>query len=103
MTEQMGNKTMISDVELRRLVTELKDGRPDICIRYRLIGEMWKPNFLRIIQVNENGAVLLDESKNALSFLCDLSSVMQFEIDAVFQNYQPHFHYEVQPMMKEFY
>jgi hypothetical protein len=90
------NKTLITMMELKRLLVELKDLRPDICLRYRLIGEMWKPNFMRIVDVNDKGAVLNDEVTNKLIFLHDLSHVMQFEIDAKFQYIQPHFHYNVQ-------
>jgi hypothetical protein len=103
MVDQMGNRTIVSDAELKCLLTELHDKRPDICMRYRLIGEMWQPNFLRIMRVYEKGAALHDEISNRLTFIRDLASVMQFEIDARFQNFHPHFHYEVQPMLKEFY
>jgi hypothetical protein len=91
------NKTLISDLELKRLLIELKDKRPDICFRYRQLGEMWKPNFMRIIDISDKGAVLNDETHNKLVFISDFSQVMQFELDAKFQQYQPHFHYEVLP------
>jgi hypothetical protein len=97
MVELDKNMTLISVLELKRLLVELKDRRPDICFRYRLLGEMWKPNFMRIIDISEKGAVLNDENNNKLLFLPDLTQVMQFELDAKFQQFQPHFHYEVQP------
>lgn len=90
-------KTFITVLELRRLITELRDKRRDICIRFRLIGEMWKPNFLRIIDITDHGLVVNDEVDNKLYFLRDLSLVMQFEIDARFQGFEPHFHYDVVP------
>ena len=89
-------KTLISVLELKQLLIELRDKRNTICFRYRLLGEMWKQNFMRIVDVTEKCVVLTDETANKLIFL-DLSLVMQFEIDAAFQNYQPHFHYEVTP------
>ena len=92
------NKSLISVLELKRLLIDLKEKRPDICIRYRLLGEMWVMNSMRVIHVTENGALLNDEQNNRLINLVDLSSVMQFEIDAPFQGFQPHFHYNVKPM-----
>jgi hypothetical protein len=100
MVGEMGHRTMVSDTELKCLLVELHDKRPDICMRYRFIGEMWQPNFLRIMRVYEKGAALHDEITNRLTFIRDLASIMQFEIDAKFQNFQPHFHYEVQPLLK---
>jgi hypothetical protein len=102
MVEVEKNKTLISRLELKRLLTELKDLRPDICFRYRLVGEMWKPNFMRIVDVNEKGAVLIDETTDKLVFLHTLIQVVQFEIDAKFQMIQPHFHYEVERELGSF-
>jgi hypothetical protein len=92
------SRSLISVLELKRLLVDLKEKRPDICIRYRLLGEMWGVNFMRVIHVTEKGALLNDERNNKLINLSDLSSVMQFEIDAPFQGFQPHFHYHVKPM-----
>lgn len=91
-------KSLISVLELRRLLVDLKEKRPDICVRYRLLGEMWVVNSMRVVKVTEKGVMLNDEQNNKLINLPDLSSVMQFEIDAPFQGFQPHFHYNVQPM-----
>lgn len=83
---------------LKRLLYDLKDGRPDICVRFRLIGEMWQTNHSRIIQLTEKGVALNDEISNKLIFVRDLAHVMQFELDHAFQQYQPHFHYSVNPV-----
>ena len=58
---------------------------------------MWEVNAMRVIHVTEKGAIFNDETRNKLLNLSDLSSVMQFEIDAPFQGFQPHYHYNVQP------
>lgn len=92
------SRSVISVLELKRLLVDLKEKRPDVCIRYRLLGEMWVTNAMRVIHVSENGALLNDEHINKLVNLADLSSVMQFEIDAPFHGYQPHFHYNVRPL-----
>jgi hypothetical protein len=91
------NKTLISVLELRRLLVDLAEKRPDICIRFRLLGELWSVNFLRVIRITEKGAVLLDESQGLVS-VSDLNFVMQFEIDRPFQGFQPYYHYEVTPV-----
>ncbi len=98
------SRSLISVLELKRLLVDLKEKRPDICLRYRLLGEMWANNFMRVIHVSEHGVLLNDEHTNRLINLSDLSLMMQFEIDAPFQGFQPHFHYHVKPMseFKEF-
>jgi hypothetical protein len=92
------NKTLISVVELRRLMVDLAEKRPDICIRFRLLGELWNVYFLRIMRVTEKGALLFDDHNNMVS-ISDLNFVMQFEIDRPFQGFQPYYHYEVTPML----
>ena len=87
----------ISVLELRRLLIDLRDKRPDICIRLRLLGEMWLPHFMRIVLVTETGVVLNNEVSKTLVNVRNLSDVMQFEIDRRFQNFKPHFHYDLGP------
>ena len=77
------NKTLISVLELKRLMVDLSEKRPDICIRFRLLGELWSMNFLRVMRVTDKGAVLLDESHGLVS-VSDLNFIMQFEIDKPF-------------------
>ncbi len=93
------NDSLISVVELRRLLFSLRDLRPDICMRFRLLGEMWQINHLRILQLTEKGAVLTDEKSSKLLLIHDINDVVQFEIDHSFQQYQAHFHYSVHPGM----
>lgn len=83
--------------ELRRLLIELRDKRPDICVRFRLLGEMWFQHFMRLILVTEKGVILNNEVTGRLVRVHDLSHVMQFEIDRPFQNFKPYFHYNVKP------
>lgn len=90
------NKTLISVLELRRLMVDLSEKRPDICIRFRLLGELWSVNFLKVIRLTEKGAILLDDALGLVS-VSDLNFVMQFEIDKPFQGFQHYYHYEVTP------
>ena len=85
----------ITALELRRLLVKIKNKRPDMCVRFRLLGKMWFLHFMKIILITETGVILNDEISNKMFLIQDLSTVMQFEIDHRFQNYQPHFHYKV--------
>ena len=91
------NKTLISVLELRRLMVDLTEKRPDICVRFRLLGELWAVHFMRVMRVTEKGAVLFDENAGLVS-VSDLNFIMQFEIDKPFQGFQPYYHYEVTPV-----
>lgn len=91
------NKTLISVPELKRLLVDLLEKRPDICVRFRLLGELWSINFLRTIRITEKGGIFLDEVQGLVS-VSDLNFIMQFEIDKPFQGFQPYYHYEVTPL-----
>ncbi|HET7179454.1 MAG TPA: hypothetical protein VFI14_07015 [Chryseosolibacter sp.] len=91
----MADVKNIEVLQLRQLLLELREHRPDICFRYRLMGRMWTTNFLRVIKVTEDGVLLNDETSNKFVSLPDLSQVIQFEIDKSFQTYEPYFHYNV--------
>ena len=92
-----GTKQAVTVIELKRLLVELREYRPDIHIRYRLLGEMWSVNFMLPIMVMENGLLLKDEYSQRLLSISDLSMIMQFELDDRFRDYQPLFHYDVVP------
>ena len=85
----------IAVLALKRLLVELKEHRPDICIRYRLLGQMWVNNFLRVVEITERGVILHDETNNTFIRIPEISAIMQFEIDRTFQSFQPHVHYDV--------
>ena len=87
----------VAVLELRRLLVELKEHRPDICVRYRVLGQMWAPSFHRVVRLTDDGVLLNDESSNKFISIPDLSQIMQFELDKSFQLYQPYFHYDVSP------
>ena len=78
-------------------MVDLTEKRPDICIRFRLLGELWAVHFLRVMRLTEKGVVLFDENSGLVS-VSDLNFIMQFEIDKPFQGFQPYYHYEVEPV-----
>ncbi len=88
-------KKEVTKLELRELLHELNDKRPDICIRIRLVGEMWQQNFMRIHSINSGGLLLLDETITKFIEISNLQSIIQFEIDRGFKAFEPHFHYDV--------
>ena len=85
----------VAVLALKRLLVELQELRPDICFRYRLIGQMWAENFMRVVSVTNRGVLLNDETSRKRISVPDLSHIMQFELDKSFQLYQPYFHYEI--------
>jgi hypothetical protein len=93
----MSKSEKVSVLELRRLLYELRDLRLNILVRFRLVGRMWMTNHLRISDVIESGVILKHENENMLVTINDLNDVMQFEIDSPFRDYQPHFHYSIEP------
>jgi len=93
------NRTLISVLELRRLLFDLLEKRPDICVSFRLLGELWNVNFLRVMRMTEKGGIFFDEAHGLVS-VSDLNFVMQFEIDKPFQVFQPYYHYEVTPAVE---
>jgi hypothetical protein len=93
-------QSLISVIELQKLLRDLHENRPDICIRFRLLGEMWAMHFMNAIAVTERGAIFSHLQSNKLIFISELSNIMQFEIDKPFHGFQPYFHYEVSPVVE---
>ena len=87
---------VVSTTQLRRLLTRLRDNpQSKVCIRTRGLGEMWHPNFMRVLMVTETGVVLNDEVQGKAVIIPFVRAIIQFEIDQRFEEYEPHFHYIV--------
>lgn len=95
----MENKDQVPILELRRLLHQIIDLRPDIGFRFRLMGEMWNPQHLIVLKVTERGIALQEQNSKKLTIIHDLTHIMEFEIDTSFQQYQPHTHYLVDTAM----
>jgi hypothetical protein len=91
----MGEVRKVAVLELKRLFIELHEHRPDICIRYRLMGQMWAQNFLRIVDFTGDGVLLNDEASHRMIAISNLTNIMQFELDKTFRTFQAYCHYEV--------
>jgi len=91
------SNSQISVLELKRLLFDIVDSRAEVCVRFRLIGEMWQINHYRIVTITEPGVILENEFDSKPSVVPNINNVMQFELDRSFRQYQPHFHYSVVP------
>ena len=90
----------VSVVELKRLLTELSEKKPGVCVRFRLLGELWAKSFMTIANLSPRGVLLKDDSTNIFVAISNLTDVVQFEIDEPFQAYKPYNHYDVYPSVE---
>jgi hypothetical protein len=87
-------KESLSVLELRQQLIDVLEHSPNLCVRFRMLGEMWQVNMMRLVGVTEDRALLHDEIANKLLSI-KLDNVMQFEIDNCFKELQPFFHYTI--------
>ena len=88
------SSSIFSALELKQLLIEILEHAPHTCVRFRLLGEMWQTNMVRVVGFSESKVFVNDEIKNALLPI-ELNSIIQFEIDNKYKGFQPYFHYEV--------
>jgi hypothetical protein len=91
----MTKESHLSSTKLRQLLIDLKEHGHNTCLRVRLLGEMWRENFVRVTSVTEDRVLLNDESKNKLVSI-PINSIMQIELDHKFKELQPHNHYTIE-------
>ncbi|HEY0742578.1 MAG TPA: hypothetical protein VGD40_13980 [Chryseosolibacter sp.] len=94
---EMTKESTLSSLKLRQLLIDLKEHGPNTCVRVRLLGEMWRSYFMRVVGVSEERVLFNDEVKNKL-YSVPLNAIMQIELDHKFKEYQPHNHYTIQFM-----
>jgi hypothetical protein len=88
-------KNQISVLELKRLLVTISDNSMPICFRYRIMGEMWQPHFMRVVRTTEKGVVLNDETQNKMLVVSDLTQIIQFELDGRIHTFEPNYHYDL--------
>jgi hypothetical protein len=88
------SQASMSSLQLKQLLINIKDHAPQTCIRYRLEGEMWLQQFVKVIMVNDHRVFVLDEAQDRLLSV-PISPIIQIELDHTFRQYQPHNHYDV--------
>lgn len=91
------SRNAITTISLRNVLNEMSGRKASVGFRFRLLGEMWRPNFMHIVKVTDRGAIFSDEQTKEFVFVSDLSDVVQFEVDGRLMEFQPHYHYEVAP------
>jgi hypothetical protein len=89
----MGRK--VSLTELKRLFYDIRDRRPDVRIRLRVLGKMWNEAFCSIDSIKEDGITLVDTHHSKYIHLNQLSDVVQFELECPFFGYHAFYHYEI--------
>lgn len=94
-----GSKQNIDIVELRRLLTDILDKRPDIAVRYRLIGQLWQNSFFPVRRLTDKEVIFLNIGQQVFTKVL-ISDITQIEIDGSFQGYRPNFHYTVKVALK---
>lgn len=93
----MEKENQVEVLQLRRLLYDLHSLRPDIGVRFRVMGEMWQPKYLHVFKVTEHGVALQDPDSRRLLLIPDLAQVMQFELENTFRQYDALLHYDVSP------
>lgn len=88
--------SLLSVLQLKQLLIDIKENGHGICVRFRSLGEMWQTNMMRVVAVTDNRVLINDEVSNKLISL-DVNHVMQFEVDHKFKGLEPYFHYDVVP------
>ena len=88
--------TDVSINDLKKIVFSIVHNKLQISIRFRTLGQLWYPNFLRIVKIEDGNRVLFhDENRRFFISLRDLSVITQFELDSRYNHLEPNFHYQV--------
>jgi hypothetical protein len=92
--EIMPERNALSTLQLRQLLIDIKENAPNVCVRFRLIGEMWQEQMMRVVVVSDERVLLLNETENKLVSIT-IQHVMQFEVDNKFKILEPYNHYDI--------
>ena len=88
--------TTVSAIELEQLIHSIAKHPTGIFMRYRILGGLWYPNFLQIMDIRDGGAILFrDTIRQTNIILSDLSIVAQFELHERLGTFEPNCHYDV--------
>ena len=88
--------SLVSVTDLKRLLFSIVHQKLEISIRYRTLGQLWYPNFVRVVRIEQGKSLLFhDERRSKLISLPDLTRIIQFELDGKFYPFEPNSHYQV--------
>jgi len=89
-------ETVISVDDLKRVVSLIVERKLRTSIRFRTVGQLWYPNFLRVVKIEDGKRILFhDEKRKFFISLRDLSAISQFELDSRIDPLEANFHYQV--------
>ena len=72
---------VVSTTQLRLLLTRLLDNpQSNVCIRTRCLGEMWSPNFTRVLMLTDKGVLILNDEVLVKAVIIPfVRDIIQFE------------------------
>jgi hypothetical protein len=85
----------VSVAELRRLFFDIRDRRPDVRVRVRILGKMWAESFCSIDFISGGQVVLFDSTEDHYHYVNNINDIIQFELECPFLGYIAFYHYEV--------
>ncbi len=86
---------VVSRIELKQLLTSIFKYNAAVGFRYRLIDDVWRPDFMKVNQLTERGVMLETDRGSRLLFIPNLSAIAQFELDDSWGQFEPYLHYNV--------
>ena len=87
----------VSFIQLKALLTSIKDGNNPVHVRFRVLGGMWQRDFMEVIDVDDDRIIFKSENGGKLIILNDMKMIVQFELYHSLAAYQPNYHYTVVP------
>lgn len=87
--------TIVTLKDLEKLLFSIAESQNHVCIRYRTLGQLWYPNFLKLLRVQDGAALLRDDLRNQMINLLHISHIIQFELSERLGEYDAGCHYEV--------
>ena len=87
--------TVTTIQDLNQIIQSIIENNLRVGIRFRTLGQLWYPNFLRVLKMDDKRVLLFDETRKFSISLRDLSSITQFELDSRLGAFKPNFHYQV--------
>lgn len=88
--------TAVSVHDLKEVLDTLTRDPRRVHIRFRTLGQLWYPNFLQVVRMEEDKRILFhDETRKFFISLRDLSTITEFELDAPIDPFDAHTQYQV--------
>ena len=87
--------TVIRFQDLHSIFHSIIERHSHVGIRFRTSGELWYPDFLRVIKLQGRSIQLFDDTRELLISLRDLSAITALELNAQVDGWQPNTQYFV--------